>query len=192
MRTRPYLLFASVLSLVYVVLFIAPGHMTGLALIPSKVSSGELWHFLTYPFVHLDMSHLLKNLAGLALVTTGIVELKTKFSDFSSIYLLAGFLAVLPLWFIFQFTALGASAAIYSIFGLIALESKKYEIRPWHILLLTVVLISAEAFVSNASTSTMSALSHFSGLIFGIFAFNFALKAHKVFEKKKGFCLRKI
>lgn len=192
MRVWPSLLFVSALSIAYIALFIVPNHVDGLALIPSKVHSGEIWRFLTYPFVHFDMSHLLKNLVGLALVTGAITQLKSKFSDFSSVYLLAGFLAVLPLWFIFQFTALGASVAIYSVFGLIAIESKKYEMRPWHILLLILVLILAEAFVSNAPTSTMSALSHLSGLIFGVFAFNFALKTHKVFEKKKGFCLRKI
>ena len=192
MRAWPYLLFASVLSAVYILLFLAPGHMTGLALVPSKVSSGEFWRFLTYPFIHLDINHLAKNLIGFALVTVGIVELKTKFSDFSSIYLLAGFLAVLPLWFIFQFTALGASVAIYSAFGLIALESKKYEIKPWHLILVTLALIFADALVSKTSTSTMSAFSHLSGLLFGLFAFSFSFKVHEVFEKKRSFCLRRI
>ena len=192
MRIWPYLLFAFVLSAGYIILFIAPGHMDNLALDPSKVSSGDLWLFLTYPFVHMDVGHLLKNLIGLALVTVGIIELKTRFSDFSSIYLLAGFLAVLPIWFIIQFTALGASVAIYSIFGLIAIESKKYDIKPWHMLILLTGVIVAEATMSSTSTAMLSSLSHFSGLVFGVFSFFFVKKVHGAMDKKKIHCLRRI
>jgi len=131
-------------------------------------------------------------LVGLMIVTAGIIELKTKFSDFSSIYLLAGFLAVLPLWFILQFTALGASVAIYSIFGLIALESKKYEIKEWHIFALLVFAIFAEAILSGTNTAMLSSLSHFSGLLFGVFGFMFAKKAHSTLDRKKVQCLRRI
>jgi hypothetical protein len=129
---------------------------------------------------------------GLIIITAGVVELKTKFSDFSSIYLLAGFLAVLPLWFILQFTALGASVAIYSVFGLIALESKKYEIKPWHILLLMTGVIFAEPILAGTSVAMTSSLSHFSGLLFGVFSFMFAKKAHETLDRKKIQCLRRI
>jgi len=192
MKIWLYLLFTCILSIAYVSLFILPGHMANLALIPEKVHQGEFWRFFTYPFVHVDFQHLLKNLIGLSIITIGIIELKTKFSDFSSIYLLAGFLAVLPIWFIIQFTALGASVAIYSIFGLIALESKKYEINPWHMLVLLTAVIVAEASTSSVSTSALSSLSHFSGLVFGVFSFFFAKRVHGAMDQKKIHCLRRI
>ena len=192
MKIWPYLLFAAVLSAIYLYIFILPNHVAGFALVPSGVQSGELWRFLTYPFDHLDSGHLLKNLIGLVIITAGIVELKTKFSDFSSIYMLAGFLAVLPLWFIIQFTALGASVAIYSIFGMIALEAKKYEIKEWHILSLFIVVIFVEALLSGTNTAMLSSLSHFSGLLFGVFAFIFIKKAHSTLDKKRIQCLRRI
>jgi len=192
MKIWPYLLFAAVLSAVYIAVFILPNHLNGFALIPEKIKEGELWRFLTYPFDHVDSSHLLKNLIGLAIITAGIIELKTKFSNFSSIYLLAGFLAVLPLWFLIQFTALGASVAIYSIFGMIALEAKKYEIKEWHIVSLLIVVIFVEALLSGTNTAMLSSLSHFSGLLFGVFAFIFAKKAHGALDKKKIQCLRRI
>jgi len=192
MKIWPYLLFAGLLSAVYILFFILPSHVEGFALIPLKVQEGEFWRFLTYPFAHLNTGHLIENLVGLLIITAGIVELKTRFSDFSSIYLLAGFLAVLPLWFIIQFTALGASVAIYSIFGLIALESKKYEIKEWHMLVLFSGIILAEAYLAGASTAKLSSLSHLSGLIFGIFSFMFAKKLHHTLDKKKIYCLRRI
>lgn len=192
MKILPYLLFAAVLSLVYIVLFILPNHVEGFALIPDKIFQGEFWRFFTYPFDHLDSGHLLKNLIGLMIITVGIIELKTKFSDFSSIYLLAGFLAVLPLWFIIQFTALGASVAIYSAFGLIALEAKKYEINEIHILALIIGATFIEAMIGGTNSAFLSSLSHFSGLVFGIFAFVFAKRIHSGLDKKKIHCLRKI
>lgn len=192
MKILSYLLFALLLSSLYIVLFILPNHVENLALIPSKVSDGELWRFGTYPFAHLNIEHLLKNLIGLTIITAGIISLKTRFSDFSSTYLLAGFFAVLPLWFLLQFTALGASVAIYSIFGLIALESGKYEIKQWHILFLLAGAIFIESLLSNVSTSLLSSLSHFSGLLFGVFSFMFLKKLHKTLNRRKIHCLRKI
>ena len=192
MKVWPYLLFAGILSAIYILFFILPNHIAGFALIPSDIQKGEFWRFLTYPFAHLNTGHLIENLVGLLIITAGIVELKTRFSEFSSIYLLAGFLAVLPLWFIIQFTALGASVAIYSIFGLIALESKKYEIREWHMLILFSGIILLEAYLAGVSTAKLSSLSHFSGLAFGVFSFMFAKKLHGLIDKKKIYCLRKI
>ena len=125
-KILPYLIFAGILLVIYVILFILPNQVENYALVPEKIQQGEVWRFGTYQFSHINLSHLLTNLMGLLIITAGIIELKTKFSDFSSIYLLAGFLAILPIWFILQFTALGASTAIYAAFGVIALESKKY------------------------------------------------------------------
>jgi membrane associated rhomboid family serine protease len=192
MKIFPYLLFAAILSIIYVILFIIPNHVESFALIPQKIKEGELWRFGTYQFVHLNIGHLLKNLIGLLIITAGIIELKTRFSDFSSIYLTAGFLGVLPLWFLIQFTALGASVAIYSIFGLIALETKKYEIKEWHIIALLIGTIFIEAILAGTSASVFSALSHFSGLLFGIFSFIFAKRIHEALDRKKLYSLRSI
>lgn len=186
----PIILFSSFLISVYVILFILPNHIENFALIPEKISQGELWRFGTYQFAHLNFEHLLKNLIGLSIITAGIIGLKTKFSEFTSIYLIAGFLAVLPLWFILQFTALGASVAIYSVFGLIAIEAKKYEIKTAHILTLIIAAIFIETALSNNSTVLLSSLSHLSGLIFGVFALIFANKVHKIWDKRKIYCLR--
>jgi len=192
MKIWPYLLFAAVLSAIYIVVFILPLHVERFALVPSGIQEGEFWRFLTYPFDHLDSSHLLKNLIGLMIITIGIIELKTKFSDFSSVYILAGFLAVLPLWFLIQFTALGASVAVYSAFGLIALEAKKYEIKEWHILALIIGATFIEAVIGGTNSSFLSGLSHFSGLVFGVFAFFFIKQVHSGLDKKRIKCLRKI
>jgi len=192
MKIWPYLLFAAVLSAIYLYVFILPLHVEKFALVPSGVQQGEFWRFLTYPFDHLDSGHLIKNLIGLMIITAGIIELKTKFSDFSSVYLVAGFIAVIPLWLIIQFTALGASVAIYSIFGFIALESKKYEIKEWHILSLIIASIFLESIFAGTQTSWLSSLSHFSGLLFGFFSFFFAKKVHESIDKKKIYGLRRI
>jgi membrane associated rhomboid family serine protease len=192
MRILPYLLFAGLLSVIYIYVFIIPQSADKFSLTTSAVQEGQAWRFLTYPFAHLDMSHLIKNLIGLMIITAGIIALKTGFSDFSSIYMIAGFIAVLPLWFMLQFTALGASVAIYSVFGIIALESKKYKIKEWHILALIAASIFLEAIFAGNKTSWLSSFSHFSGLLFGVFAFFFAKKIHKTLDRKKMYSLRRI
>jgi membrane associated rhomboid family serine protease len=172
-------ILAIVLSLVYAGVFIIPGSFDKFALDPEKVYKGEFWRFITYPFVHLNIAHLLENIGGLFLVCFIANELKTLFSDFSMTYISSGFFAVIPLWIVMQFIALGASTAVYSGFGLISLETSRYNIKPLFVIMgfsfITFIKSIIDGVSFGVSEEFLAAfsqdLAHFSGFLFGIMFF---------------------
>jgi len=186
------LIFLLILSGAYIFLFITPNSVSNYELSYGQVQAGEIYRFFTYPFVHLSLDHLLKNVISLSLITLSVIILKTHFKDFSLIYLLAGSLAILPVWFIFKFTALGSSAAIYAMFGVISLESKKYELKPFYFLALISGVILFESLLNKSSESFFSFLSHFSGVIFGLVAIKVSEKIKQRLDSKKIGVLRSI
>ena len=125
------LIFAAVLIIIYIGVFLIPNRVDRLSLVPEKTS--EVWRFITYSFVHLNARHLIENIIGLGLIAFIAKELKTMFGDFSSTYLSAGLLSVIPIWIILSFTTLGASNAIFGGFGAIIQEIKKFSIKCIHL-----------------------------------------------------------
>lgn len=190
------ILFAAILVLIYISVFAIPDSSSKFSLNPEKIhEEGEGWRFLTYPFAHLNLDHLIKNLIALAFVALLITELKTKFSDFSLTYILAGFLAIIPIWIALQFTVLGASVAIYSALGLICIEASKINKKALYFTfgLIAVLLIeSLMLFVGGRSLSFIinQTSSHFSGLIFGMVFVGYLGKLKILIGKRKNFCLR--
>ncbi len=187
------------LAVVYVAVFLFPGHVNKLALVKSAVEQGQFWRFFTHPFSHLSLTHLITNLLAFTIAIVLAVELKTRFKNFSVNYFLAGFLAILPLWFLLKFTILGASAAIYAGFGLVSLDAPKYKIKAWIVLGVFLALIFTKSAVTYLSlgfggqfvVDIEQALSHFSGLGFGIMMFFLFAKMDKVSLEKKSCTLRR-
>jgi membrane associated rhomboid family serine protease len=178
MDKKIILLMAS-LAIVYIIIFIIPGSADKLALMPEKIQLRQYWRFVTYPFAHLNARHLIENIVGAALVGIIATELKTDFAVFALVYILSGFLAALPLWFALQFIALGASTAIFGGFGMVSLETKKYNMKSMLIILLFVPFIFARTMMSISSPESLAPalkqdLAHLSGFIFGIGMFFFA------------------
>jgi len=194
---RKILIFAAVLILIYIGIFLIPGRVEKYSLDPEK--SSEIWRFAVYPFVHLNARHLIENIIGLGLIAFIAFELKTAFSDFSSTYLSSGFLSVIPIWLILSFTALGASNAIFGGFGLISQETKKYNINGWIIILLLTGLIFMKTIINYFSYGTASeqfifsfkqGIAHFSGLLFGIGFFFLLGWIKPILTKRKRYVLR--
>lgn len=190
-------IFAFLLIAVYVFVFLLPNHFENFALDPVKIKEGHYWRFLTYPFAHYNIAHLVENIVGLVLAVIIAIELKTLFSDFSSTYLATGFLAIIPIWAVMQFIALGASTAIYGAFGLVSLETPKYDLKPWLPLIILTFLIFAKTLYvlflgSNQELTPVlrQGISHFSGLVFGCMFFIFLGKIKPLFIRKKLYCLR--
>lgn len=190
------LVFAAILAAVYIMAFFIPARVERFSLDPEK--SSELWRFLTYPFIHLDLMHLLENIAGLCLVAFIAVELKTAFSDFSGAYLSSGFLSVIPIWIILAFTALGASNAIFGVFGLISQETKKYHISSLLIFAVISIVIFLNSIISFFSygvseqfmVSSSQSIAHFSGFVFGIGFYFLLLKIKPIITIRKRHILR--
>ena len=89
----------------------------------------------------MNWSHLIQNIVTLGLVSFIAIELGTKFKFFSANYLLAGLVAILPLWIISPFVALGASVAIFSSFGYVSPEAKQFRVKAWIVGLLMIGFI---------------------------------------------------
>lgn len=192
-----FVVFAFILAAVYISVFFIPERVEKLSLDPEK--SSEVWRFITYSFVHLNLKHLIENMIGLGLIAFIAVELKTAFADFSSTYLSSGFLSVIPVWLILSFTALGASNAIFGGFGLISQETRKYKMNQWLIITILIGLIFMKPITSYFSFGIESeefmfalkqGIAHFSGLVFGITAFFALIKIKPILTKRKRYVLR--
>lgn len=183
--------------IVYIGAFFIPGRVERFALEPAKAN--EYWRFVTYPFVHLNIIHLIENILSLGLIVFIAFELKTNFSDFSSTYLSSGFLSALPAIFLMSFIALGASNAIFGGFGLISQETKKYNIKAWIIILLLTIAIFINPItgffsygIENAQVISdfKQSIAHFSGFVFGIGFFFLLGKIKPILTMKKRYVLR--
>jgi len=190
-----YGVFFIFLAVVYVLVFIAPGKAGGLALDPS--AEGEWWRFLTYQFIHLNWQHLLQNIVTLGLVSFIAIELRTKFKFFSINYLLAGLVAILPLWIISPFVALGASAAIYGAFGMISPEARQFKINVFLVILVIAGFIFIKPLWLVFSGGEFDfvlkqSLAHFSGFVFGLAGFYVFYLLDRFLLKRKQSVLRRV
>ena len=185
--------FVIALVVVYIAAFNVPNSADRFDLSREKLS--EWWRFLTYQFVHLNLTHLIENIFGVLVAAFIAIELKTIFTDFSSAYLSSGIFAILPIWLVMQFTALGASAAIYGVYGLLSVEAKKY-LNPAYIILLFVAIILLQAVVpaliDKGGIAVEQAFAHFSGFVFGILFFIMIGGLRKVHDKNKFTILRRV
>ena len=200
MKEKRYaiLAFAALLIVIYVGAFFIPERVEKFSLDPEKKE--ELWRFVTYPFVHLDFSHLIENLIGFSLLAFIAFELKTAFSDFSATYGSSGFLAVLPVWIVMAFRAMGASTAIFGGFGLMSQEVKKYNISGWLIIAaLTALTFMGSVFAllnhgigsEEFGFAFKQGLAHFSGVLFGLGFFFLLGWIKPIITKRKRYALRR-
>lgn len=192
-----YVVFAILLLVVYVMVFLVPGSQKTLSLDPH--AEGEYWRWATYQFTHLDWNHLIQNIVTLGLVSFVAIELKSKFKFFSTNYFLVGLVAILPLWIVSPFVALGASAAIFGSFGFISPETEKFKINMWLVSLVIVafifikpILVLVGAMKGDLIVPLKQALAHFSGFVFGMMGFYFFKIVDKFLLKRKQHVLRKI
>jgi membrane associated rhomboid family serine protease len=175
------LLFAGIFSAVYIaVFFMVPDSANLMAFIPEKVAAGEWYRLFTFPFAHLNEWHLLENVASLLVVGFIATELKTEFYDFAVIYLATGVLAVIPVFLISSFSAIGASTAVYGAFGVVTQELSKFKISgqlPFGIMALVVFIKAITSFFDCGSRcesfifSLKQAGAHFAGLVIGVSMF---------------------
>lgn len=189
------------LVVIYAIVFAMPEHIEKLALIPEKFQAGEYWRLLTFHFSHLNQQHLLTNIFGALLVGFLATEVKTKFDDFTIVYFLAGIVALLPFLSTLNFTALGASTAIYGAFGMVALKSKKWKIKPEYVygLLITAIFLESLIYYFNCGAgceqflfSSKQGILHFAGLASGSVIFLSLTKFKQSSDNKRKFALRRL
>jgi rhomboid protease GluP len=191
--------FFMALSSVYIILFTLPSAKDALALDPTRFFSGEEWRILTYQFVHNSLSHLVENTIAFLLSVLLAFELSSSFPTYSTTYLSSGMFAILPLWFVVPFFALGASTAIYGTFGLLCLSVGRFRIRPFFLLAGLTLLTLISAIYSYHASAEADALifaeqfvAHISGLLFGFFFGVGLIKLGEISDQKRLRCLRSL
>ncbi|MFH1668460.1 MAG: rhomboid family intramembrane serine protease [Candidatus Woesearchaeota archaeon] len=185
------------LSVVYVVLFIMPGVTDLLLLDPDLFLSGEFWRIFTYPLVHQNLAHLSENIIALFLSILLAIELKSSLAVYSSTYVAAGIFAILPLWILSPFLALGASAAIYGSFGFLSRSASRFDIKPYALLSGIAGFTVVSAVYSHYSGGSIALLSivqqlmaHLAGLMFGYYFCILATRAVDKYFARRITCLR--
>jgi membrane associated rhomboid family serine protease len=185
------------MSVIYAALFAIPAAKDSLALDPARFFSGEFWRLFTYQFVHNTTGHLFENIIAFLLSIIIALELKTVFSQYYSTYFIAGIFAILPLWIISPFFALGASTAIYGGFGFLCRCAGRFDIKPYMVIgaIAGVTLLTAAVSYSlcdTCSTGSVSVqlMSHLAGLFFGYYFYLLLIRIYEYRERKKTLCLR--
>jgi membrane associated rhomboid family serine protease len=187
---KAVLIFTAILIAIYVFVFNTPQEIDKFALIPAKLASGEFWRLLTFQFAHLNSTHLLENIMGAGIAAGIATELKMRAQKFSWVYLLAGMFAVIPMYVVAPFIALGASGAVYGAFGAVAMDAKKFGMDSKILIgLLAATIIIQIALVNNIANIQQGA-AHFSGLLIGIALFTTYDRFMANFTKKRRRVLR--
>jgi membrane associated rhomboid family serine protease len=137
----------------------------------SGVMAEEPWRFLTFEFTHDGVDHLFTNLLGLVLAGFLAFELGIPGSVFIVVFLVAGFLTVMPpLLTSCPYTFVGASAGICGLFGAVAVWFRRYGLPSLIILSLFFFAVTAAPMaeaISGSSTAVIEAFMHSFGLILG-------------------------
>jgi membrane associated rhomboid family serine protease len=157
------LLFAVLISLVNIILFFfVPSSYYTFNL---SLSLNEPWRFFTFQFFHVDIFHLLENVAGLIFVAFIAVELDVDFKSFLSVYLLSVFVVFLPISLVFPLvTVAGNSTGIYGVLALCLIKARKL-VSSKITLPIIIVFIFATSIL-NFALCEMCFLPFFSGEFF--------------------------
>ena len=197
---KKIIILIGLLCIVYISIFFIPERVDRLALNPEKINEGQYYRFITYSLTHLNGRHLIENLIGALIIAIIATELKIEWGYFIAVYLAAGFLAVLPVWIVWQFIALGASTAIAGGFGLVSRETPKYNLNSRFVITIVVLFIFTGTILNFFSMDRSASLainlrqdvSHFAGFLFGIAAYSGALRMNCALTKHKKRLLRRM
>jgi len=134
------------------------------------------WQFITYMFLHKDLSHIFFNMLGL-LIFGFNVEKAIGSKEFLLMYLVCGFLSGLFSYFVYKFTGqthvylIGASGAVYSILFAYAVFFPRSIIYIWGLIpvpapVMVIIYALIEAGSQFLGSSNIAHMTH----LFGFFA----------------------
>ena len=172
MKTWLFLVAGIIVVISCFVFFLVPNSLEILSFSGNTFFKGEIWRLFTFPFTHINFSHLIENIIAISITSFLALEFNLRSRYFVYCFLLSNFIVALADAFLFPTIILaGASLGIYSILG--ALSIKGSNFIPKYIL---IPLLGTSAFIkyifSAFSKITINqALFHFSGFVIGIALF---------------------
>jgi membrane associated rhomboid family serine protease len=147
-----------------------------LAMIPSLVLRGWVWQFVTYMFVHGNLTHLLFNMLSL-FIFGSMVEKRIGSKEFLLFYLLTGFFSGIASFVSYYLSGtnailVGASGAIYGVLLMFAVFFPYsvifvFGILPVRAPILVIIYAGIELYSQVFGRGgNIAHLTHLSGLIF--------------------------
>ncbi len=135
---------------------------------PSLVRDGEYYRLVTSLFLHGNIIHLLSNMYTLFIVGKQLESLLGKWK-YIFIYLFSGIMGSL-LSCIGTFNSLGASGAIFGLFGAMLYFGYHYRLYFGNVILREIVPVVLINLVIGFSLAGINNAAHIGGLIGGIFS----------------------
>ncbi|NQU79618.1 rhomboid family intramembrane serine protease [Candidatus Woesearchaeota archaeon] len=167
------------IALVSIIVFaLVPHAVAALSFSAGSFFAGEFWRIITYPFVHLNIAHLLENvvtviIAGMLATELGMSRQQMYIVFFGSSVLVAlTSMAFLPLIII-----AGASSGIFAILGGLSAKGNEFLSR-WFLLPVMFSAVFIKMFISMFTGSMgefswAQLLFHGIGFIYGAMIFAF-------------------
>ncbi|MCL2265009.1 MAG: rhomboid family intramembrane serine protease [Treponema sp.] len=141
------------------------------------VKNGAVWTFITYMFMHADLTHIFFNMLGLFIFGL-VVERQMGSWEFLIFYLITGILAGVFSFIVFILTGgifialLGASGALYAVMLAYAVFFPRSVIHIWGILpirapvMVLVFTALSLFFIFSGRGGNVAHLTHLAGFIF--------------------------
>ncbi|MBC7114871.1 MAG: hypothetical protein PWR13_1273 [Archaeoglobi archaeon] len=132
----------------------------------------EPWRIITHMFIHADFSHLFFNMLFLIFFAPTL-EREVGGMKFLGIYLSSGILGGVAQSLVSSSPSLGASGALYGVFGALAILNPRMKVMIFPLLIpvpisAAVVLFAFLDFILMGSGDAIAHGAHLSGLLAGV------------------------
>ena len=179
----------SILVLIIGIFLLVPNAVALFAFRGDSFLAGEVWRIITFPFTHLDMNHLFEN--TIALVVASLLAYEVEMTPAQYMIAFGASLLTVAIADMIYFPALlivGASSAIYAVYGAFAMKGSVFISRSWLVPILGATIwtkylvgMFANQTVSNLMAQT---LLHFLGFATGIAMMIVCLEVAKSTKQK--------
>ncbi|MFH1682678.1 MAG: rhomboid family intramembrane serine protease [Candidatus Woesearchaeota archaeon] len=132
---------------------------------------GEFWRMITFPFTHLDFSHLVENVVTLGIVSFLSYEIGLNKNQFLFVFFGANLvLALTNLLFLPLIIIAGASAGIFAILGSISIKGSEFvpQFVLFPLMFSSIFIKSLFSLFSGAAISWTMVLMHTLGFVYGV------------------------
>lgn len=132
---------------------------------------GEIWRLLTFPFTHLDLSHLTENMITLGIVSFLSYEVGLNRNQFLFVFFGANLvLALTNLFFLPLIIIAGASAGIFAVLGSISTKGSEFipQLVLFPLMFSSIFIKSFFSVFSGAALNWTMLLMHTLGFAYGV------------------------
>ena len=134
---RFIMLPAGLLAAIVAVFLLVPNAIIWFAFSGKSFLAGELWRIFTYPFVHYNVEHLIENALALVVVSLLAYEIEMTAWQYVLAFTASWLLVAAVDTVLFPaIVIVGASAAIYAVYGSFAMKGSSFIHRSWLVVII--------------------------------------------------------